>query len=195
MGTGRRIGLPVLLGVVAVGVIAAVGAAYLIAGGRSTELRGGIAGGQGTELRGIATLWDLDGSMTGSWDNCEGTGGYSDFSAGMNLSITDREGNLIGSGEVWNVSAENLSELAEIDRIAHEAGNELIGTDRAASEDEIQRILQDSEGIGCMLFFKGVVEDSAFYSIELGDHGNLDYSRAEMQENRFIVPITLGDTP
>jgi len=178
--------LPVLLlgGLALLGLIATI--FYFVAAGRETQLRG------------VAVLFDSgeDPAITGSWDECEGTGGYSDFGAGMNISLTDREGDIVGTGSVENITEARLTEIVEMDRIATDAGNVLIGidaTDRTAAEDELRSLLKLTEGTTCMLYFSAEVEESDYYSVELASRGALDYSMQEMTESAWILSISLGD--
>jgi hypothetical protein len=147
----------------------------------------------GDTMRGIAILFDTSGDVTGDWDDCEGTGGYSDFDAGMALTIKDKSGDLVGTGNVVNASDENLDDIVQADW----DGDDPIGLDEqedlSAAESELRGFLSEMEGIGCLLYFEASIEDSDFYSVEMGSRGELSYSRDDLEKQGFVVSLSLGN--
>lgn len=141
----------------------------------------------GDQLRGVAVLFDMDGSIEGSWDDCEGTGGYGDFGAGMRLSVKGSDGEVVGSGDVTNVDESMMDTLSEM--------NDKSGwlSDGPESPEDIEELLRDGEGFMCVLYFEADIKDSDFYAIELGSRGDLSYSREDLEENGFTVSFSLGD--
>lgn len=188
-GTASPRGIRLPLAVVgALLLVAAVGAGLFFFVGQSKPA-----------IRGVAMLWELDGGgITGDWDSCEGDGGYDDFAPGMSLSLRDGEGNIIGAGDVSNVSADLLPDIVALDRLMQDGGYSFIGLDEQdddAAADELRETLRSGEGYSCMLYFEGQVSDAEFYTVELSDRGELSYSAEEMRERNFIVSLTLGDAP
>ena len=171
-------------------------AAVLILGGILATQAGGDEGKaakDGSTLRGIAVLFDSDGSVEGRWDACEGTGGYSDFGAGMRLSVKGKSDEIVGTGNVVNVTDSNLEDVvqAELD------GDSPIGLDATTLEDgkdELRGWLEDSEEYMCAVYFEADIDPSDYYSVELGDRGDLSYSRDELADQGWVVGITLGDS-
>lgn len=153
---------------------------------------GGAAKANGKTLRGIALLFDTDGSVEGSWDSCEGTGGYDDFGAGMRLSVKGKSGEIVGSGSVVNITDENIADVAQ----AELEGDSPIGLDSTtveSAETELRELLENGEDILCALYFEADIESSEYYSVELTDRGDLSYSRTELADQGYVVGFSLGD--
>lgn len=148
----------------------------------------------GDLIRGVAILFDEDGGVEGEWDDCSGSGGYDDFSAGMRLSVKGAEDQIVGSGNVENVTEDNLEDVVQ----AEFDGDEPIGLDEqedpGAAQTELRTFLTDiaDSGIGCALYFEADVDRSAYYSIELGSRGDLSFSRDELAEQGYVVSMSLG---
>ena len=143
-------------------------------------------------LRGTSLLMDELGDVTGSWDDCQGSGGYDDFGPGQNVSVVDGQGNLIGSGNTQSVTNALLPVIVQMDRDAGAIGLEATTDD--AAEDEARDLLQEMAdlGVACLLYFEIEVPESDFYTVEVGSRGELDYSLDEMKSNNFVVALTLG---
>lgn len=144
-------------------------------------------------VHGTVTLLDPGGHISGTWDDCEGTGGYSDFDPGMNLAIRGRNDEIVGSGSVVNVDEELLTTLVQMDRQV----DDFIGLDSkddTGARNELRHMLSSEEAYSCMLYFDAAVEDSDFYSIEVGSRGKLNYSREDLAKRDWIVSLSLGDT-
>jgi len=184
--TSQRGGRQKLL--LGLGVLALVGgsvAAVLLLGGDDSKGTGTDASGD--VIQGTALLVDVDGGITGSWDDCSGAGGYSDFDEGMALTVKGAEGQIVGSGRVENVDAGMLDKLVAMN---DESGwFDSSGT----TEDDLQDFLESSESVGCLLFFEAHVKKSDFYSIELAERGELSYSREELADQGYVVSFSLGD--
>jgi hypothetical protein len=45
-----------------------------------------------------------DPQVTGTFDDCSGTGGYDDFGPGMNVTVRDQDGSIVGSGSTRSIS-------------------------------------------------------------------------------------------
>lgn len=148
----------------------------------------------GNTIRGIAFLLDPDGGVSGDWDSCSGTGGYTDFSAGVRLSVKGADGQIVGSGDVVNVSDQNIEDVVQ----AEFDGDSPIGldeqSDKSAAADELRDLLQSGAdtGIMCMLYFSAEVDRSEYYSIELSHRGDLSYSREDLAKQGYVVGISLG---
>jgi len=145
---------------------------------------------RGDTIRGIAILVDPD--VSGSWDACGGTGGYADFEAGARLTVTDKSGDIAGTGSVTNIDESMLDQIVEVDW----AGDAPIGLDATEDKDaaiqELRTLLEDTEGFACMLYLEAEVEDSTYYSIEISDRGALSYSKDELADQGYVVSVSLG---
>jgi hypothetical protein len=179
-----------------VGVGVGVALVALVVGGILFSLLGGdskpAAKDNGEMLRGLAVLFDTDGSVEGPWDDCQGTGGYADFSAGMSLKVTGTNEEIVGSGSVVNVTEENIEDVAQ----AELDGDHTMGMQASTHEEavnELRDMLETGEGISCVLYFEAEIERSDFYSIELASRGSLNFSREELAEQGYVVGYSLGD--
>lgn len=175
----------------AIVLLIGVGIVAALTGG-DDDGKGSSATANGQSIRGIAMLLDSDGSIDGSWDSCQGTGGYSDFGAGMRLSIKGQNDEIVGSGDVVNVTEANIADVAR----AELDGDSPIGleaTNQSDAESELRDMLESTEGMACMVYFEAKVERSDFYAVELGSRGDLSYSRDELATNGYVVGISLGD--
>jgi hypothetical protein len=112
-------------------------------------------------IHGTMTLIDTD--IAGDWDDCYGTGGYDDFGAGMNVTVRNGDGTIIGS-----VDARNLT-----------------SADPDAAE------ARDLEYF-CTIAFDVDVEAAEFYTVEAGHRGELSYSAKEMADEDWTVALSLG---
>lgn len=133
-----------------------------------------------------------DSDVEGQWDDCQGTGGYSDFGAGQNVSVVDAEGTLIGSGTTQSLDETLLATIVELDASTDDLG--LDSDDPTEAQAELLELLESMAEleVACMVYFEVKVPTSEFYSIEIGQRGELDYSLAEMRERNFYVSFSLG---
>lgn len=141
-----------------------------------------IATGQGGEpkLTGDFTLTDTD-SVIGTAESCSGTGGYSDFGPGMNVTVRNGAGEIVASGQTEGLDAENF-----LDTDASEESESGDGSPREVAE-------QMFDLLGCTVVFEVEVPTEDFYIIEAGRRGELSYSRGELEELDWNVSLSLGD--
>lgn len=64
----------------------------------------------GQDITGTFALHAQSGQFSGA---CEGTGGYSDIAAGMNITLEDGEGNVLGTSRFSNGQASEDRQLCE----------------------------------------------------------------------------------
>ena len=136
----------------------------------------------GDTLKGTVLLTDMDGGM-GAWDDCEGNGGYSDMSDGVNVSIEDQDGRAVGASSLQNISEADLSQLAEDSDFAGD------------SAEEALELLEDLEGLVCAFTFEADdVESSEIYVITIGSkRGEQSYTRKQLEERNWWVSLSIGD--
>ena len=126
-------------------------------------------GADSVVLRGELTLTDSS-SVTGDADFCFGDpdSGYDDFGPGMDVTISNDRGEIIGSTNTVPLKS------AE----AGEAGFDLSGYDLTS---------------GCtVVWATKVPSDARFYVVKVGRRGELSFSNAEMVENDWKVASSLG---
>lgn len=119
------------------------------------------------QITGSFTL--IDTGVVGTWDGCFGSGGYDDFGAGMNVTVRDGQGNIVGVG-----STESLSEA-----------------DRTGAWADDVTFSEDST-VSCVVKFIVEVKPAEFYSVEVGSRGELAYSAAELEAAGWHVELSLG---
>lgn len=95
---------------------------------------------------------------------CVGSGGFSDIQESAPVSLRDEEGKVIGSNRLGEGT---LSEVA---------GASL-----------------DADKTCAFRFTLTDVPDAEFYSIEVGSRGEITYSKSDMEENDWMVELSLGD--
>lgn len=172
--TGRR---PLIIGGIVVAAVVVLGA-LAIAASSSDD---------GLTLTGRFTLSDND-SLRGGPETCRGTGGYSDFGPGMNVTVRNGSGEIVASGNTANlVIEEYFSDDATEERAE--------GSDEDNGDDMSPEELADMmfEFLGCTVVFEVDVPKEDFYAIEVGRRGELSYSRAELEERNWGVSLTLGN--
>jgi hypothetical protein len=137
-------------------------------------------------IRGIYSLTDI-GAITGSWDSCQGDGGYSDFGAGEFITVTNEKGDTIGGGTTRN--------LAETDAPALALDNDATSFYADAQTDggTILDLYKSLEGSICTVAFEIDVDVSNFYTVEIGHRGASTYSQADLQKNSFFINLSLGN--
>jgi hypothetical protein len=175
-----------------VAIVALAVVALLAVGGLSVAL----TGDNGYTLRGLMFLNST--SHSGTWDTCEGTGGYDDVSTGGNVSVTDGKHNTIGGGRLGNVADALIPTLVTMDRQSSPSGQSghvigLKSTDDTAAAAELKAFLQSSAAVSCVLYYEARVPKSDFYSIEVTHRGALDYSFDEMSKKGFVVGSSVGN--
>jgi hypothetical protein len=147
-------------------------------------------------LQGALSLWSdsatalsSDPDMTGDWQNCSGTGGYDDFSAGTAATIRNGEGDIVGSLSVTNFDAESLDAMLAADQ-KYELGG--WGDDAEEAKSTIESAAD--MGFLCMLYVSGDIEDADYYTFEFSHRGELSYSREELEAQGWWISTTLGST-
>ena len=134
-------------------------------------------GGDDKSVQGVMVLFD-DEDLIGSWDSCFGTGGYDDFGPGMNVTVRDGSGNIVGSGRTESLSEDDLPP-ADVDEDDWTKLQE--SADAAEGKDSF-----------CFVKFDVPIESADFYEIEVGKRGALSYSESELEENGYWAALTLG---
>lgn len=135
-------------------------------------------------IEGVYVLFDDSGDIDGEIGDCEGSGGYSDFSSGSDVKVRDAEGRIVGSATLEDPS--DLEVLYE--RVA--AIDESF-----ADADEAEATFNEANGFICPLVFEVVVPDSDVYELEIatGRRGTQTYTREELEEDDWLVSIFLGN--
>jgi hypothetical protein len=140
-------------------------------------------------VQGVVSLIDSGGDSTeGDWDNCSGTGGYSDVTSGAAATIKDAKGQIIGSMHVSNMNEASLKSL-----VAADSKYGLGGWGGSAADLESTLTKAASVGAGCMLYFSGDVDDSSFYSFEFAKRGALTFSADDLNKSGWWIAVSLGD--
>jgi hypothetical protein len=137
-------------------------------------------------IRGIYTLTDI-GAITGSWDGCQGDGGYSDFGGGQFVTVSNEKGDKIGGGTTRNLSQSD-ADVLKLD-------NDATGfyTDTPTDGGTILDMYKSLEGSICTVAFEVDVDVSNFYTVEIGHRGASTYSQTELQKDSFFINLSLGD--
>ncbi|MCD9623933.1 hypothetical protein [Rhabdothermincola salaria] len=141
----------------------------------------------GLTLTGEFALSDTD-SIRGGPETCSGTGGYSDFGPGMNVTVRNGSGEIVASGTSANIVIDEYFG----DNATEERGD---GRSDDDSDDMSPEELADLmfEFLGCTVVFEVDVPSEDFYVIEVGRRGELSYSRTELEERNWNVSLSLGD--
>lgn len=140
----------------------------------------GAGGGPrtGSAIRGTFTL--TSSTLAGALTSCAGTGGYSDFAAGMNVTVKDGSGRIVGVGSATNLSDDDLPATTTP---PDDLEFQLAGV-QASAHTHTQ----------CWLKFTVPIKKADFYQIEVGHRGGLSYSYDDLKKNDFFVQLTLGET-
>jgi hypothetical protein len=113
-------------------------------------------------------------TFVGTWNDCSGIGGYSDFGSGMDVSIRNGDGKLIGTTSTRNFKAEDLS-----------------SSDKDLKDTA--KLAKDSPELSCTVFYGPIsVPRSDFYEVEIGSRGTLTYSYEDLKAVNFWTFSTLG---
>lgn len=150
---------------------------------------GGESGSKSDKLvvRGVMTLHD-DAIIQPAY-RCEGTGGYSDFGAGMNVTIKDGEGNLVGVGDTQNFTEDELT-AAEGD----DDGDSSTADTTPIDPMDLAGVLANFGGTDeCWVRFEVPVKKVDFYQVEVGKRGSLSFSFEQMEDKDWFVELTLGE--
>ena len=113
-------------------------------------------------------------NFVGSWNSCSGIGGYSDFGSGMDVSIRDADGKIIGTTSPRNFSTSDLSSDDE------DLKSAAVST-------------QDNSELACGVVYGPIsVPKSEFYEVEIGSRGTLTYSHEDLVDAKFWTFSSLG---
>lgn len=139
-------------------------------------------GGTSTEtVTGTFTLTST--SLSGGWTSCSGDGGFSDFGRGMNVTIRNGAGEIIGTGSTRNLSRADIGEFdsAETDDL-----NKYSTLELTAAFAQLRGSSQ------CTVWFEVEAGKADFYSVAVGRRGELTYSAKELADKDWHVELTLG---
>ena len=146
----------------------------------------GCGGGDEKSIQGsvnlISDLSEIDSyaPFAGPWDGCSGTDGYDDFGPGMNVTVRDGSGNIIGSGSTESFDSDDLpAEDADKD--------DLTDSQKAAAAAK----LAGKAGRACSVKFDVPIESAEFYEIEIGKRGELSYSDSELKDWDYWININI----
>ena len=131
-------------------------------------------------IEGTFTLFSAE-DVEGDLPDCEGTGGYSDISSGVPVTVRDQDDNIVGSGTLQNGSKKEIAR-----RLA--AQGDEVKTVKAA-EDLVDQI----DGTFCVLVFDVDVKEAEFYDIQVGKRGKISYSRAQLEDRKWQAAFSIGD--
>jgi hypothetical protein len=174
--TAKKSRKVIFAGIVVAAALAATGAVLL----RTADKPNTVT------IRGIYTLTDI-GAITGSWDSCQGDGGYSDFGGGEFITVTNEKGDTIGGGTTRN--------LVESDAGVLQLDNDATGFYDDAQTDggTILDLYKSLESSICTVAFDIDVDISNFYTVEIGHRGASTYSQADLQKDSFFINLSLGN--
>jgi len=148
----------------------------------------GCGGGDEKSIQGsfnlLKDLSDFDGDapFVGPWDGCSGTGGYGDFGPGMNVTVRDGSGNIVGSGSTESFDSDDLpAEDADEDN--------LTDFEEAAAQAESF----GEAGLACSVKFDVPIKSAEFYEVEIGKRGELSYSDSELKDRDYWISLSLGN--
>jgi hypothetical protein len=121
-------------------------------------------------ITGVFTL--TDSAVNGSYTTCYGTGGYDDFGPGVNVTVRDQDGSIVGSSSTRNLAR---------------------GDDNLRPEmDEVVNLAIQYPDVSCTVLFEVEVNPAEFYEIEVGSRGGLSYSADELDSRDWWVELSLG---
>lgn len=135
------------------------------------------------KLRGYLTVSGGDGHVSGTWDDCEGTGGYADLDPGMFVTISDAAGIKVGGSSLTSVSPVDFHWLAT---------TRFFASERIANPNEVEALLEELEGFTCMMVFEVDVAKSDFYTLSTGKRGESTYSYEELAADDFVIGLEIG---
>jgi hypothetical protein len=122
-------------------------------------------------------------SISGSWTSCSGDGGYSDFGRGMNVTIRNGAGEIIGTGTTRNLTRADLGDFDSSDPE---------DLDDYSKLELTAGLAKLSEGTRCIVWFEAEIAEADFYSVAVGRRGELSYSAKELADDDWHVQLTLG---
>lgn len=114
------------------------------------------------------TMLLTDSKMYDEKDACNPTGGYSDLGDGAQVTVKDGAGKVLAVGSL-------------------ETGT---GSTKLVDYDSY---MSTYAGYCSHNFTISTVPDAAFYNVEIGHRGGLNYSKAEMSEKSWTVGLSIGN--
>jgi hypothetical protein len=139
-------------------------------------------GGTSTQtVTGAFTLTST--SLSGGWTSCSGDGGYSDFGRGMNVTIRNGAGEIIGTATTRNLTRADLGDFDSTNT------DDL---DKYSTLELSAALAQLREGSRCTVWFETEAAKADFYSVAVGRRGELTYSAKELADKDWHVELTLG---
>ncbi len=163
--------------------------AWILAGVLAITACGDDAPAAKAHIRGTFTLNQQTGMVGGA--KCHGTNGYDDFAPGMDVTVKDGKGEIVGAG-----AARNISFTDDSDDEFLLASNKATGwaSDDAATAEEIRDGVKHTWGFLCTMVFDVEVKDAEFYSVEIGSRGDQTYSRDDLKATDGYLALSLGDS-
>jgi hypothetical protein len=141
---------------------------------------GSLGGGKLT-LHGTFTLQD-DEDAYGPWNDCSGKEGYDDFGPGMNVTVKDGDGKIVGTGDT-----EPLPARWKLDDRANAKEPKADGEAQAM----VDAALADDKGY-CTVYIEVPIKKAEFYSVTIGRRGDLSYSYDDLSKKDFWIESSLG---
>jgi len=179
-----------LIGAAAVGILAVGLGAVLISNHDSDP--NGVPGAATRHLRGTFTL--VDGGINGSGTTCHGTGPYNDFRPGLDATFRDADGDVVGTGQLRNMTETDVDWLIEDDTHTGFLDNPGFrpilpdglpsnttdyGTDVERRARSLLAIDDFSTGMKCTMVFDIEVDPATTYVLEDGSAGSSTYAAAD----------------
>lgn len=141
----------------------------------------------GKVLNGTLTLFDY-GEISGSWDDCEGTGGYSNVSAGNPITIKNQDGKIIGGPSFQNLDEKGLEIYVKSNPKTYKYKE--VGVKAAIVE--AKSWLKDNEDSVCVLYFSERLNEVPDAIEVVTRRGTLSYTKRELDEGKWIIDWSLG---
>lgn len=136
-------------------------------------------------LRGAVFLEDV-GGVEGTWDDCRGGGQYGDIASGLTTTVSDALGTKVG-GSLRNVEVSDYEWLSRIEFF----------TSGGVDEPDPTRVntrLALLEGDVCLLVWEIPVEQSEFYTVEIGQRSQSTHRFDDLKVDNFAISLSLGSS-
>ncbi|MGI9051942.1 MAG: hypothetical protein ACR2HQ_04730 [Ilumatobacteraceae bacterium] len=169
-------------------------------GGASTQVP--VTAEEGPpKLEGAFVLQAEEDDVTGGWSSCSGQGGYNDFKPGMNVTVRDQAGTIVGSGSARALT-ENDQQSGRPELIAaatfaesvQEADVATGATCVLAFSLDVNKAERRVGGVRRRCCAVGVVSVPVeFYAVEIGSRSELTYSLTDLEAQNWWVELSLGD--
>ncbi|QPN60278.1 hypothetical protein H8F24_02015 [Synechococcus sp. CBW1002] len=120
------------------------------------------------------------GDIYGSWDDCEGTGGYGDVSNGSPVTIEDQDGKIIGGSSWSNMDEQGLVIFAKSQ------------TGKLSNVSAAKEWMQSNEGDVCVLYFKTSLNATPQALTVKTRRGDLSFTKEQLDKDGWNVGFSLG---